>query len=567
MKALARAAGLLPEPAHTAGLRWLAPICLYLISPLLLQPLLDSNWSGLTDLYVFQVLASMCWLGILWGFTRDFRWTHSLMIPLYFTTAVDLFLITFFDTRLSASYIGIIITDNADAGEFFSTYWPKVLLFALLFVAVVVFGYVIAARIVLRRHLGIAIICLVTLISAYSLVAARSLNNGAHWTRSLVAVVDRELSAPVGVLYQTGLAFGMQLKAASYTSGRSEHRFDAKAAPAVGAEIYVLVIGESARPHNWSMFGYERDTTPRLRREDKLVPLPNVLSTAPQTSVAVPSMMSLQPISAWTKVLSQRSIVSAFGEAGFKTYWFSTQEADSWAGIIPQIAREAQQWRFFDHARDAAMLDDIDQAIDSSSDGARRLIVIHTKGSHFEYERRYPKEFARFQAPAPDRRSRLVAAYDNSVLYTDWFLAEILSKLRGSGIPAVLIYASDHGQNLLDTPDQLLGHSIGNEYDLASAAFVWVSDGMATMRPHALPALRRNANKPLSLSDLPHSLLDLANIEAQGWQPEQSIFRPDFVPQARQYMARGELRTYADKPALKVRAAAQAQIGAGVASP
>lgn len=59
-----------------------------------------------------------------------------------------------------------------------------------------------------------------------------------------------------------------------------------------------------------------------------VVALPNILTAAPYTGVAVSTMLSLRPVTDWNSVLAQRSIVSAFNEAGFTTYWFSSQGTD-----------------------------------------------------------------------------------------------------------------------------------------------------------------------------------------------------------------------------------------------
>ena len=150
-----------------------------------------------------------------------------------------------------------------------------------------------------------------------------------------------------------------------------------------GKEIYVLVIGESSRPQNWSLFGYPRDTTPRLRQTPGVVPLSDMLTTAPHTAVAVPSMVSLEPIERWSSIVAEKSIVQAFNEVGFKTYWLSAQAADSWAGLIPQIAAEATRRRYFDSGYDGAMLPELRAILADATADEKVFIVLHTKGSHF----------------------------------------------------------------------------------------------------------------------------------------------------------------------------------------
>ncbi len=73
--------------------------------------------------------------------------------------------------------------------------------------------------------------------------------------------------------------------------------------------------------------------------------------------------------------------------------------------------------------------------------GAPRFIGMHVMGSHWEYYRRYPPSFQRFGhahelnilsiADSGARTDQaMVDAYDNSVLYTDWFIEQVIEAAR-----------------------------------------------------------------------------------------------------------------------------------------
>lgn len=61
---------------------------------------------------------------------------------------------------------------------------------------------------------------------------------------------------------------------------------------APGREIYVLVIGEASRADSWSLFGYDRETTPRLEKREGVVPFSNVLTQSNATHKSVPIILS-----------------------------------------------------------------------------------------------------------------------------------------------------------------------------------------------------------------------------------------------------------------------------------
>jgi glucan phosphoethanolaminetransferase (alkaline phosphatase superfamily) len=351
----------------------------------------------------------------------------------------------------------------------------------------------------------------------------------------------KEMSSPAGSAFQIALALQIAEETKELARQHNQNSFGASPARSNDNEVYVWIIGESSRPQNWSLFGYQRDTTPRLRSTHGVFPLPNMLTTAPVTAVAVPSMLSLQPITDWNSVLAQRSIVSAFNEAGFTTYWLSCQEADVSAGSIPIVAAESMRRSYSSRAFDGELLEKFRNALAVATPGQKLFFVLHTKGSHFEYSRRYPAAFMRFSASGGTYREQLVDSYDNSVLYTDWIVSEVIATLAKSGFASALIYSSDHGENLLDNDTQLLGHAIGNQYDLPTAAFIWLSDSLRAMLPKAAENLAAHASAKLSLSNLPHSLLDLAGIAAPTLDRSSSVFDQHFREKARWYVVRGKL--------------------------
>jgi hypothetical protein len=72
---------------------------------------------------------------------------------------------------------------------------------------------------------------------------------------------------------------------------------------------------------------------------------------------------------------------------------------------------------------------------------------------------------------------------------------------------------------------------------------IWVSDALASSRPDQVAALRANSSAKLSLSNIAHSLLDVAGIETRELDRRRSIFSRQFVAMPRFYMVRGELRS------------------------
>ena len=532
------------------GRQWLAVFAAnaFLISPLLFHVWGKAGAQTFDALFAFNLATSLLWLVLVNALARRPLFLHLLLAPLYVTTAIDLFLIGTFGARLSTGYVTIAMTDYGDTGELMAAYSRPVLITAVVLLVVYLSCLFGMRELRKPRSTRWAVTAAALLVSMYAASSGYNVASGQGVERALLDVVGKEQSSPVGALFQGSLALQMRIQAAEFRRVRKTHSFGATKATSPESEIYVWVIGESSRPQNWSLFGYARDTTPRLRAMPGVVPLPDMLTTAPHTSFAVPSMLSLRPITDWPSIVAEKSVIEAFNETGFKTYWLSAQAADSWAGLIPQVALEASRRRYFDSGYDGALIGEVRDILVKARPGEKLLIVLHTKGSHFQYARRYPPEFARFGTTGPTPRDKLVSEYDNTILYTDWFLSEIIAALEQRKARSALLYASDHGENLLDDDRQLLGHALGTRYDLPTAALLWLSDELVRSQPGKSQALRAHASARLSLSNLPHSMLDLAGIETTELDRRQSIFSPSFLPMPRSYIVRGDLRSEAALP-------------------
>ncbi len=245
--------------------------------------------------------------------------------------------------------------------------------------------------------------------------------------------------------------------------------------------IVLLVIGESSRRHNWQLNGYPRVTNPLLSKRSGLIWLGNYAAPAVSTAQSVPLMITRKPVAS-AELWGERSIVAAFREAGFGTWWISNQQT---AGIhdlqIASYAREAEhvvranvtefQSRGVD---DSALIAPVRQALADPHE--QKFIVVHLMGSHFKYEERYPPEASYFQGAQGEQAQ--IDTYDNSIRFTDFVLDALMAQLEASGVPSVLVYASDHGQLIAGDatagkPCTLRWHGYGSEWDVQASALVW----------------------------------------------------------------------------------------------
>ena len=222
--------------------------------------------------------------------------------------------------------------------------------------------------------------------------------------------------------------------------------------------LMVIVAGETARAQNWSLGGYARETNPMLAQRDILY-YPNVSSCGTATATSLPCMFS--PLTkaeySYEGGLGHENLLDVLVHAGFAVEWWDNNTGHkNIADRVPSRTMGAADGAKFCQPEciDGVFLQDL-QAKAQTITG-NTVIVLHQIGSHGpSYWLRYPPEGEVF-APAcrtPEltdcTTEEIVNAYDNTIAYTDRFLAEAIDLLDAEGrvIPA-LFYVSDHGESL-----------------------------------------------------------------------------------------------------------------------
>lgn len=224
-----------------------------------------------------------------------------------------------------------------------------------------------------------------------------------------------------------------------------------------------LVVADSLRGDHLGVLGYARDTTPRLSARTELIARPGVASGV-STAVSLPLILNAirEPGQLHQIRDLSTNLFRLAKEAGFKTYWISSQESkllnDVGSRYIDvSITREDEPERFLTQG-DSAVLSVLDQ----QHWAEKTFTVILLRTAHAPYEANYAHDrehFARWpDDSALPRTERLRNAYDNSVLYLDSLVDQIINRFDALPGPRHLIVTGDHGQLLGQRG--LWGHNI-----------------------------------------------------------------------------------------------------------
>ena len=328
----------------------------------------------------------------------------------------------------------------------------------------------------------------------------------------------------------------------------------------VGDEVHVLIVGESARRDSWSAYGYARPTTPYLSSlNGEAIFLQNAVADANLTEWSFPMMLTGLGPDEFDVSHLRGNLVDLAREAGYSTAWLANQDIRmaTMIGIAPDRLEYRADLRGNINGRhlwDEVMLPAYQRELTHTR--TPRFIGIHIMGSHWEYYLRYPAAFQRFGtsphlntlsifADKRDAARELVDSYDNSILYTDWFLRQVIEPLRVLQVPATVTYFPDHGEDL-EPLDGQAGHGAPRytPHAFELPAFVWVNDAYRAAHPELYAALRRNASKEIRTHNVFYTVAQLMSI---GWpedRPEKSFASERFVPDTtRQHIAGGVLIT------------------------
>ena len=356
---------------------------------------------------------------------------------------------------------------------------------------------------------------------------------------------------PLNVTYNLYLAVERSWISAHYQERVANYRFDAVAThPKDSAEVYVMVIGETARSNNFSLYGYQRDTNPlltKLANDSSLIIFRDVSTESNTTHKSVPMLLTSASASDYSALYREKGIIAAFKEAGFHTSFISNQLPNH--SFIDFLGMEADSCLFIkeaerakDNVSDMELLPIVKGILEKGR--KKEFIVLHTYGSHFKYNERYPRNMAHFlpdnESQAKyENRQQLVNAYDNTIRFTDKFLYELSSILSLSACQSAWLYTSDHGENIYDDNRNKFLHASPNpsEYELRVPLLAWTSASYRSAYPDIISVLRSNSGKCVSTSiSFFHTMLEMGGIKTKNLDLTKSLADREYKVQPRLYI-------------------------------
>ncbi len=284
--------------------------------------------------------------------------------------------------------------------------------------------------------------------------------------------------------------------------------------------VVVLVIGESARSANFSLYGYNKNTNPLLSQ------MPDVHhykaeSCATYTTAGVKCILSHKHTGKLYEILPNYLFRNAVDVIWRTTNWGEpTVKINTYQRS--QDLQKICQGEFCNY--DELLLVDLKKQILESKKN-KVFVVLHTGTSHGpSYHQKYPPKFEHFKPVcksvqlAECSQEELMNAYDNTIVYTDYILATLINELKQlTDYKSAVLFVSDHGESLGENNLYMHGLPVGiaPKQQLDIPFIAWSS---------------ANSKQPADAAELSqhnvfHSVLDFLSVKSPVYESDMSIFQ------------------------------------------
>ncbi|MBR4913472.1 MAG: phosphoethanolamine transferase [Bacteroidales bacterium] len=309
--------------------------------------------------------------------------------------------------------------------------------------------------------------------------------------------------------------------------------------------LIVIVVGESCNRNHMSLYGYGRETTPRLNARQDILVFDNVVSANSNTLYSVMNFLTENNMEHHRPLDSCIHIFDVLHSTPYRSYWISNQAPIGlWENGVTNLVQNADVKTFVNVTSSSSMESTQTASYDQQlfvplqsaiSDTAKHKVVfLHLLGCHTQYNKRYPNDFALFEDKG-DKRTRNINTYDNAVYYNDFIVDSVFSMLKTYSLshPEVRVsalYFSDHGENVYDEGDYC-GHNYSDIIPNANVEIpfiLWLSPSQKKYLDAHNYLVTSQLHTPYMIDDLFHTIIDLCGIAIPCFDKTRSFLNPDF---------------------------------------
>lgn len=438
------------------------------------------------------------------------RYLGKFLLVLFFMiNAIAVYFINTYSVIIDESMIGNILNTNLEESSSFFSF--KLIVYIIL-LGVIPSIYIIKAKIINVKIKKFFTISSLTLLFVAVLVFA----NASNWLW-----IDKNSKQLGGLAMPWSYSVNVSLfYIHKYKKNEKEILLPNAVIKDNQKSVVVLVIGESARSQNFSLYGYKKNTNPLLSKTQNLFHF-NANSCATYTTAGVKCILEPTTSDDLYEILP-----NYLYRNNVEVIWRTTNWGE------PPVHIEKYQNRDIlkkDCKGEGCNYDEVlltglkEQILGSKKN--KILIILHTSTSHGPtYSKKYPPRFETFKPVCNSvelgkcSHEELLNAYDNTIVYTDYILSKVIENLKQlKEYKSAMIFVSDHGESLGEKNLYMHGVPISfapkEQYEIPF--IVWVSDNSKQLKP----------NKMLSQNNVFHSVLNFLNIDSPIYDEKMNIFK------------------------------------------
>ena len=433
----------------------------------------------------------------------------SLLVVFFIINSVAIYFVNTFGVIIDESMVGNVLnTKYSEASSFFSI---KFVLYLLLF-GILPSVFIIKAKIIKiiwkRFFINISL-CLLSILVLVFINA-----NNVLW-------IDKNSKTLGGLAMPWSYVVNLLLFYA-HESKKNEKEILLPNASITNNEksIVVLVIGESARRQNFSLYGYNKNTNPLLSK------IPNLFhfkanAAATYTTAGVKAILDHKSTDDLYEILPNYLFRN-----NVEVVWRTTNWGEPPIHIKnyqnSDVLRQNCKTEKCNY--DELLLTNLKTEILSSTKN-KILVILHASTSHGPlYSKKYPPQFEIFKPVCNTvdlskcSQNELINAYDNTIVYTDYILSKVIQELKTlKEYKSTMMFISDHGESLAEKNLYMHGIplSIAPKEQYEIPFIVWVSEGSRQLK----------SNTELSQYHVFHSVLNFLNVKSPIYNEEMNIFK------------------------------------------
>lgn len=434
----------------------------------------------------------------------------KLILVLFFlVNSVAVYFINTYSVIIDESMISNILNTNFEES---SSYFSINLLFYLVFLGILPSWFIWKTKIINESKKKVFITISVTFAFILTLVFA----NASNWMW-----IDKNSKTLGGLAMPWSYTVNISLFYKHQTEKNKKEILLPNATIKDNSKsVIVLVIGESARSQNFSLYGYKNNTNPLLSKIANVYHF-EATSAATYTTAGVKAILDYKDTGDLYEILP-----NYLYRNDVEVIWKTTNWGEPPIHIKNYENREilVPNCKSRDCNFDEILLTGLKEQIKASKKN-KILIVLHTSTSHGpSYSKKYPATFETFKPVCNSvelgncTQKELVNAYDNTIVYTDYILSQVIGELKQlKGYKSSMIFVSDHGESLGEK--NLYMHGIPLEiapkeqYEIPF--IVWISDGSKQLK----------TNKKITQYHVFHSVLNFLNVDSPIYDDSMNIYK------------------------------------------